>query len=47
MIAAEPVETFEAQVSAADDIYESYYDEIAEYQSSLKARPKKKKHKRK
>lgn len=47
MIAAEPVEAFEAEVSAAEDIYESYYDEIAEYHSSLKARPKKKKHKRK
>lgn len=45
MIAAEPNEAYE--VEETEDIYESYYDEIAAYQSSLKARPKKKKHKRK
>ena len=47
LIAAEPTEAYEAEEPVAEDIYESYYDEIVEYKSNLKARPKKKKHKRK
>lgn len=47
LIAAEPEETYEVEETAAEDIYESYYDEIAEYKSNLKAKPHKKKHKRK
>jgi hypothetical protein len=47
LIAAEPAEAYEAEETVTEDIYESYYDEIVEYKSNLKARPKKKKHKRK
>lgn len=49
MIAAEPEETYEvSEVSEPmEDIYESLYDEIAEYRVQCKVGPKKKKHKRK
>ena len=49
MIAAEPEETYEVSETSEpmEDIYDSLYDEIAEYRVQRKVGPKKKKHKRK
>ena len=50
MIAAEPAEGYtvtDGLDCGEEDIYENLYEEIAEYRSQKKTRPKKKKHKRK
>jgi len=47
MILTDPEESSEIAEEEDDDVYESFYEEIADYKCQMKAKPKKKHYKRK